>query len=66
MQTFFGQIYRVDKDGERVDAEEDGTILWVGRRHNEIKSVYVLATQLRPRAEIPSKIYGALFKTEVD
>jgi hypothetical protein len=27
MGTFFGQVYKIDEAGERVGAEDDGTIL---------------------------------------
>jgi len=54
LQTFFGQVYRIDAAGERVDVfeekgeEHDGTLLWVGGRFGEIETVADLVDALKP------------------
>lgn len=54
MQTFFGQVYRVDEQGERVD---DEAIHWVGTHNDQIRSVDHLQQLLRPHAELPAEIH---------
>ena len=64
MQTFFGQVYKVDSRGERTD---DEPLLWVGTHQGEIHAVEELARLLRAeKASIPSEIYGKLYAIEVD
>jgi len=66
MQTFFAQVYKVDEDGERIDAEEGGTIIWVGRVNSEIRTVRELAMLIELHAIIPLEIYEALLEIELD
>ncbi len=63
MQTFFGQVYRVDRSGERVD---DGMLHWVGVKMDEIRTVDHLQRLLRPHAKIPLDIFEILFEIEID
>lgn len=66
LQTFFGQVYRIDEEGERVDlyeedcVEKDGTILWVGASVGEIATVEDLAARLRPFVELPRDVKDRL------
>ena len=66
MQTFFGQVYKVDENGDRLDAEEGGTLLWVGSKNCEIRTVDELARQLISRAIIPNDIRKKLYEIEID
>jgi len=69
LETFFGQVYKVDEQGERVEETadgEDGTILWVGTEPAEIRTVDELVRLLKPHAVLPEDIYGALFAIECD
>ncbi|MEO8637322.1 MAG: hypothetical protein ABI430_00275 [Candidatus Taylorbacteria bacterium] len=63
MQTFFGQVYRVDEKGERA---EDEPILWVGKKPEAIRTVDHLQELLRPRTVIPPVIRRRLFEIEID
>ena len=42
METFFAQIYKIDETGERISAEDNGTILWIGTRSREIYELETL------------------------
>ncbi|MFA6391971.1 MAG: hypothetical protein WCW66_04455 [Patescibacteria group bacterium] len=67
--TFFGQIYKVDQEGERVEEDEDGndgTILWVGTKPAEIRTVDELARRLLPHAILTHAIHAELFSIECD
>ena len=47
--TFFGQVYKIDKSGERVPPEDNGTVLWVGASPGvHIRSVRELERLLSP------------------
>ena len=63
IQTFFGQVYAVNDEGERI---EDSTSLWVGTRIREILTVDTLVALLKPQVTIPDEIYRELFAIEVD
>jgi hypothetical protein len=68
--TFFGQVYKVDEEGERIEdddeGQEKGTLLWVGARRGEIRTVDELEEKLKPVARIPADIRKKLFEVEVD
>lgn len=67
--TFFGQVYKINEEGERVEETEkgeSGTILWVGTTPAEIRTVDELARKLKPHAVLPKAIYDELFAIECD
>lgn len=67
--TFFGQVYKIDGDGQRVEEDEDGndgTVLWVGASLAEIRTVDELARRLKPHAVLPESIRKELFAIECD
>lgn len=70
LETFFGQVYRIDASGERVEeglnGEDAGTICWVGTTQAEIRTVDHLARQLMSFATIPEDIRTRLFAIEID
>ena len=69
LQTFFGQVYKVDEEDERVEEDKDGNdgmILWVGTRHAEIQSVDDLARKLQFHVMLPENIRKELFAIECD
>lgn len=66
LETFYGQVYKVDKDG-RVDVyeekseEKDGTIHWVGTSMNEVPTLEELEQKLRPHVQmLPRDIFRKL------
>ena len=66
LQTYYGQVYKIDKNGERVDIfvendeEKDGTLVWVGTSHNEVPTVEYLQLLLHEHVTIPPNIRGHL------
>jgi hypothetical protein len=69
--TFYGQVYKIDQEGERVEEDEDGNdiVLFVGAKHNEIRTVDELIkklAKLKPSVRIPHDICNELFTCEVD
>lgn len=68
LETFFGQVYTVDADGEQCDGDDGApnTILWVGTKPGEIRTVDELARLLQPHAVLPEDIRNELFAVEVD
>jgi hypothetical protein len=67
--TFFGQVYKIDEQGERVEETEDGedgTILWVGTKPAEIRTVDELARRLLPHAILTHGIHAELITIECD
>lgn len=70
LESFFGQVYLVDEDGERVEEGgpgDDGMLLWVGASQPQIRTVDDLQTQLRPLVgQLPVDIYRELKRIEVD
>lgn len=65
--TFFGQVYRVNEDGERIDLDDDdyGVILWVGVSPAEIRTVDDLTRKMKPYV-LPEDIHRELFAIECD
>jgi hypothetical protein len=66
MGTFFAQVYRVDEEGERIGAEDNGDIHWVSGYPCKIRTVEELVRLLKPHATIPEEILKILFEIEVD
>lgn len=67
--TFFGQVYKVDEEGERIDDEDEGggMIFRVGASFREVVTVDHLAKCLRPYVErIPDEIYHEMYLVEID
>jgi len=67
--SFFGQVYKIDPDGERIDVTEegeDGTIFWVGAGPPVIRTVDELVRLLAPHAVMPESVYKELFVIEID
>ena len=66
LNTFFGQVYRIDEHGGRIDIfeeggeEKDGTILWVGGFFGEISTVSELAKKLSPFVTLPRNVLEML------
>jgi hypothetical protein len=54
-QTFFAQVWPADGQ-----TDHDGPLLWVGLTHDEIRSLEVLRTYLRPYTTIPDDIAFSL------
>lgn len=63
MGTFFGQVYAVNKKGERVD---DEMIFRIGGIPDQVRTVDHLQEALRPYATIPKEIFQTLYEIEID
>lgn len=71
LQTFFGQLYKVGEEGERVEEDEDGndagTLVWVGARFAEIRTVDDLERKLQPHVKrLPEDVRKELYLIEID
>ena len=68
LETFFGQVYEIDVEGERADDEngEPNTILWVGTSQDEIRTVDELERLLKPLVVLPDSVRAELYEIEVD
>lgn len=64
LESFFGQVYNVDKFGERTD---DEIIHWVGAGLPQIRTVEQLEQALKPHVErLPDDVHHELKLVEVD
>ncbi|MEJ0021506.1 MAG: hypothetical protein WDN47_02885 [Candidatus Doudnabacteria bacterium] len=67
LQSYFGQIYMIDEDGERIDIyeengeEKDGTIFWIGATPPRIDNVEELARKLSPYVRLSDDFRTYLF-----
>ena len=71
LETFFAQIYPIDAEGKRIEEidGEDATLLWVGAKHSEIRTVDKLVRMIGlgyGTIIIPKHILRALYEIEID
>ena len=66
MLTYFAQIYKIDGQGERIAAEDGGTILQIGTRNFEIYELEEFLTKLGSRIPLDRKLRAALYADRDD
>jgi hypothetical protein len=59
LQTYFGQVFKVDKEGEQVE-ERDGTIFWIGPGKERFVDLERFAEQMRPYVELSPQLLDTL------
>ncbi len=66
MLTYFAQIYKIDEAGERVAAEDGGTILQIGTGNFEIYTLEEFLGKIGSRIPLDRKLRAALYADRDD